>query len=139
MKNICGNDASPRQGDVHVGDRFLTLRIGLISSVPAAQSGVRWREVIFAVILLIGMTACTSRIVYETSSNVTLASSNAVNINTASADELEKLPHIGRKTAEAIVAYREENGPFRRVEHLMLIKGVSEKRFAELRPLLRTE
>ncbi len=97
---------------------------------------LNWKLVFFAVVLISG---CTSRIAYETSSNVVPASSNPVNINTAAAAELEKLPHIGHKTAEAIVAYREENGPFRRVEHLMLIKGVSEKRFAELRPLLRTE
>lgn len=64
---------------------------------------------------------------------------NAININTASTGELEKLPHIGRKTAEAIVRFRTENGPFRRPEHLLLIRGVSEKRFLEIRQFLRTE
>ena len=82
-------------------------------------------------------SACSSRVMYE--QPVSRVFEGAININTASIDELEKLPHIGRKTAEAIVAFRSENGPFRRVEHLMLIKGVSEKRFAELRPNLRTE
>jgi len=62
------------------------------------------------------------------------SSPGAVNINKATVDELEKLPHIGRKTAEAIVRFREENGPFRRAENLMLIRGVSESRFQELRP-----
>lgn len=90
-------------------------------------------------LLAVLMAACSTRQVYEASTEPTPPSANTININTATAAELEKLPHIGRKTAEAIVAYREENGPFRRVEHLMLIKGVSEKRFAELRPLLRTE
>ena len=86
--------------------------------------------------LLIG---CSTRQVYETSAYSAPPTLNAININTATAAELEKLPHIGRKTAVAILAFREENGPFRRVEHLMLIKGVSDKRFAELRPYLRTE
>ena len=81
--------------------------------------------------------ACTSRIEYDR--RVAQAPSTAININTATADELERLPHIGRKTAEAIVDFRTENGPFRRVEHLMLIRGVSEKRFAELRPALRAD
>ena len=52
-----------------------------------------------------------------------------VEINTAPASELEQLPGIG-KLAERIVAYREEHGPFRRVEHLMMVRGISERNFA---------
>ena len=44
-----------------------------------------------------------------------------VEINTAPASELEQLPGIGG-LAERIVAYREEHGPFRRVEHLMMVR-----------------
>jgi len=68
-----------------------------------------------------------------------VASPNSININIASADELEELPGIGRKTADTIISFRHENGPFRRVEHLMLIRGISEERFLELRPYLRAE
>ena len=46
---------------------------------------------------------------------------------------------IGRKTAESIVEFREANGPFRRVEHLMQIRGISEERFLELRPFIKTK
>jgi competence ComEA-like helix-hairpin-helix protein len=62
-----------------------------------------------------------------------------VNINTATAAEIESLPHVGTKTAEAIVKFREANGPFRRVEQVMLIRGISESRFQEMRPYLRVE
>ena len=54
-------------------------------------------------------------------------------------DELEKLPRIGRKTAESIVEFRNENGPFRRAESLLLIRGLSEKRFAEIRDLVTAQ
>ena len=81
--------------------------------------------------------ACSSRLEFE--EQRVESSPDAININTSSADDLERLAHIGRTTADAIVQFRAENGPFRRVEHLMLIRGVSEKRFLELRPLLRTE
>ncbi|MBK8302102.1 MAG: helix-hairpin-helix domain-containing protein [Pyrinomonadaceae bacterium] len=81
--------------------------------------------------------ACSSRIEYDRP--VVQVSTAAININTATVDDLERLPHIGRKTAEAIVEFRSANGPFRRVEHLMLIRGVSETRFAELRPILRAD
>jgi competence ComEA-like helix-hairpin-helix protein len=62
-----------------------------------------------------------------------------VGINTAAASELEKLPGIGRGLAERIVAYREEHGPFRRVEHLMMVRGISERKFRELQPLVSVE
>ena len=64
---------------------------------------------------------------------------HAVNINTASADELQRIPHIGEKVAGRIIEHRETNGPFRRVEHLMLIQGISDKRFRKIRPLVRVE
>ncbi len=90
------------------------------------------------IVYLLFVSACSSRVVFEPT-RISSPVSNSVNINTASIDEFENLPHIGRKTAEAILVFREENGPFRRVEHLMLIKGVSEKRFDELRLYLRAE
>ncbi len=62
-----------------------------------------------------------------------------ININTADAAELERVPRIGPKTAANIIRYRTENGPFRRVEHLMQVRGISEKRFLQMSPYLRTE
>jgi competence protein ComEA len=62
-----------------------------------------------------------------------------VNINAASPAELEKLPGIGRALAARIVAHRAEYGRFRRVEHLMMVRGVSDRRFRALRALIKTE
>jgi competence protein ComEA len=59
-----------------------------------------------------------------------------VNINTASASELEALPGIGAKTATRIVDYRQKNGPFKKVEELMNVRGVGEKNFLKLKPQL---
>lgn len=66
-------------------------------------------------------------------------SDNAVNINTASAEELEKIPYIGEKLARKIVAHRETHGVFRKPEQLMLIQGISDKRFRQIRHLIRTD
>ncbi len=60
-------------------------------------------------------------------------STGKVNINTASAAELEKLPGIGPTLAQRIVEYREKNGPFRKVEDLRKVKGIGERKFRELR------
>jgi len=62
-----------------------------------------------------------------------------VNINTASAAELQKLPGIGPATARSIVRYRERNGPFRRVEELLIIRGISRSRLKALRPYITVE
>jgi len=58
----------------------------------------------------------------------------AININTASATELEALPGIGAKTAARIVEYRQKNGPFKKIEELMNVRGVGEKNFVKLKP-----
>tara|TARA_R110000823_G_scaffold96554_14_gene210244 strand:+ start:2016 stop:2396 length:381 start_codon:yes stop_codon:yes gene_type:complete len=64
----------------------------------------------------------------ETSSQEMMQQPVMVNINTATADELSSmLKGIGEKRAMAIVAYREENGPFTTVEQLQSVKGVGEK------------
>ena len=64
------------------------------------------------------------------------ASTAIVNLNTASATDLESLPGIGAKTAARIVEYRQKNGPFKKVEELMNVRGVGEKNFLKLKPQL---
>jgi competence protein ComEA len=59
-----------------------------------------------------------------------------VNLNTASATEFESLPGIGAKTAARIVEYRQKNGPFKKIEELMNVRGVGEKNFLKLKPQL---
>ena len=83
------------------------------------------------------IAGCTSRVVFERPA--ASPSPDAVNINTATVGELEKLPHVGLKTAESIVQFRDANGPFGRPEQVMLIPGMSEIRFLEIRDLIRTE
>lgn len=62
-----------------------------------------------------------------------------VNLNTASSAELKRLPGVGRVLAERIINYRNEHGHFRRVEHLMMVRGISDRKFRELRSLVRVE
>jgi len=61
-----------------------------------------------------------------------------VNINTASAAQLETLPRIGPAIARRIIAYREENGPFKRPAELMNVKGIGESIFMQLKELITT-
>jgi competence ComEA-like helix-hairpin-helix protein len=58
----------------------------------------------------------------------------AVDINQAPAEDLEKLPGVGPKLAQQIVAYRTRHGPFRRIEDLLIIQGIGSKKWQALRP-----
>ena len=66
-------------------------------------------------------------------SNAAVAPSAPVNLNTASLVELQRLPGIGVRTAERIVEFRDEKGPFKKIEELMNVQGIGEKSFLRLR------
>ena len=59
-----------------------------------------------------------------------------VDLNTATADQLEALPGIGPKTAESILTFRRENGPFLRPDDIMNVKGIGPAKFEKLRPYI---
>jgi competence protein ComEA len=65
-----------------------------------------------------------------------MASAAVVNLNTATARDLETLPGVGAKTAIRIVEYRQKNGPFKKIEELMNVQGIGEKSFLKLRAQL---
>jgi competence protein ComEA len=59
-----------------------------------------------------------------------------VNLNTATATQIATLPGIGDKAAQRIIEYREKNGGFKKIEELMNVKGIGEKSFLKLKPLI---
>ena len=59
-----------------------------------------------------------------------------VDVNTADVEELTRIPGIGPKTAEAIVAYRKDVGQFKKVEDLIEVKGIGPKKLETIRPFL---
>ena len=54
-----------------------------------------------------------------------------LDVNTASAEELVRIPYIGEYTARQIIDYRQQKGPFTSLEEIKLVRGIKEKNFAK--------
>lgn len=66
----------------------------------------------------------------------TSAATEIINLNTATAEELQTLPGIGASRAQDIVAYRKANGPFEHIEDIQQVSGIGEGIFAEIEPYI---
>ena len=94
------------------------------------------KATLFAVVLSLFIIPCSIQAQSDTIDpgnvpTVTTQPSNKINLNTADVDTLtQSFKGIGRKRAEAIIAYREANGGFKSVEDFALVKGIG-KQFVE--------
>jgi competence protein ComEA len=82
-----------------------------------------------ALSLLLGTAAATAQ-------GPNVAQKPTINLNTATVDQLATLPGIGPKTAERIIEYRTKSGGFKKIEELMNVKGIGEKSFLKIKPLV---
>lgn len=107
--------------------------------------GILSRMLLIATLLGLSLTACVKMPHRAPASAGQFASTplpgesqaaSLININTASAEELERLPGIGRALAARIVSFREQYGRFRRAEHLIMVRGIGDRRFRRLRPFI---
>lgn len=104
----------------------------------------RFGALILAVLITLAMFSAQACRKNETSKknpqqNQIKVSPIAINLNTASASKLEKLPHVGTESALRIVAFRKLHGNFRRAENLILVDGMSDQKFREIRHLVKVE
>jgi competence protein ComEA len=91
------------------------------------------------ILILIALIVCSptvSGMQAKAAPKAAAASAAQVNLNTATAAQLETLPGIGASTARRIVEHRQKNGGFKKIEELMNVKGIGEKSFLKLKPLV---
>ena len=94
----------------------IVLALGLVATMAAAQETARTS----------GAKAATA----------SAPAGTPINLNTATVAQLETLPGIGKSTADRILEYRQKNGGFKKVEDLMNVRGIGEKSFLKMKPLI---
>ncbi|MCX6556496.1 MAG: ComEA family DNA-binding protein [Candidatus Aminicenantes bacterium] len=91
---------------------------------------------IFTLLVILAMAAASTVSLGAAEKQAAAGGDKLVNINTADAAQLIELPRVGPKLAQRILDYRKSNGNFKRVQDLMKVKGIGEKVFAKLQPLI---
>ena len=90
-------------------------------------------KIVFALLICLGMALSSVSVLAQKPNPAT---TEKINLNAASAEQLESLPGIGPVTAQRIVDYRAKVGKFKRIEEIINIKGVGEKKFEKIKDRL---
>jgi competence protein ComEA len=90
----------------------------------------------FLIVLLALAAPVTAQEKAAKSKPVAASPTTPVNLNTATVAQLEALPGVGTRTAQLIVEHRQKTGGFKKIEELMNIKGIGEKSFLKLKPMV---
>ena len=90
------------------------------------------KKILFILVLIVSFSVANAEPVYVANADINQADaqgiSSPVNINQADAQGISSaLKGIGLKKAEAIILYREQNGPFKTVDDLAKVKGIGSK------------
>ena len=101
------------------------------------SSHIRIAAIVLVAVFI--MSGCLAEPATPVQQFVEVDPNGTININAATAEDLRRIPGVGESTARKIIEHREEHGPFRRLEDLMQIRGISDKRFRKIRHLIRTE
>lgn len=86
---------------------------------------------------LVAMTILVAAV--ATTAGTETAAKGVVNLNTATAAQLQLLPRIGPAMAERIIEFRQTNGPFRKADELLAVRGIGSKSLELMRPYIVTE
>lgn len=90
-------------------------------------------RVVCVLALCLGLVFSSMSVLAQKSSPV---STEKINLNTATAEQLQSLPGIGPAIAKGIVDYRTKSGKFKTIEEIINVKGIGEKKFQKIKDRL---
>ncbi len=93
-------------------------------------------KIMCVLLLCLGMVISSVSVIAQKSDP---APAEKINLNAASAEQLESLPGIGPVTAKRIVDYRDKVGKFKRIEEIINIKGIGDKKFERIKDRLTVQ
>jgi comEA protein len=114
-------------GHGHLAANLITLR---------QEVNMTKTKKLLTLLVILAMAAVSTVSLSAAEKPTAASNSKLVNINTADAGQLIELPRIGPKMAQRILEFRKSNGNFKRTQDLMKVKGIGEKVFAKLQPLI---
>lgn len=114
----------------------LASSVGPAEAAQALASGVGLTETARAQEAASGVGPAAAQAQEAARSDASRMPSERIDLNAATSVELETLPGVGPRTAERILEYRREHGRFERIEDLMDVRGIGERTFLRLRPLV---
>ena len=88
---------------------------------------------LFVLLTLVSIAGFASAPVFAADNPAAHSSIETVQLNQATAEELQALPGVGPALSERIVVYRTEHGPFKSIDQLIEVKGIGEAKLAKLR------
>lgn len=97
----------------------------------------QWKISLAVMALAVGCLTPAAYAVEKAAENTTKPATSAaamVNVNTATATQLSTIKGLGPKKAQAIIDYRQQNGPFKSVDDLRQVPGISDKLLASIKP-----
>jgi len=101
------------------------------------MSKLRWLALVTClVVFCVGVAGSEQAVGTDPQARASASAPAPLNLNAGTAADLEGLPGIGPALAARIVEFRQKNGGFKKIEDLMSVKGIGEKQFLKLKPLV---
>lgn len=144
---ISGEVNKPGVVTLNDGDRLATAveKVGGTTKkadLNGVNMAVKLQDEMHYIIPKIGEVVRENESKLETNNNTNQAEvlkTSQININTATIEELDKLPGVGEATANKIVNHRNDNGEFKSVEEIKNVNGIGDKKFEEMKDLICVE
>ena len=93
----------------------------------------RKAKIVCVLVLCLGLALSSVSVLAQKSTG---APPERVNLNSATAEQLQSIPGIGPATAKSILEYRAKIGKFNKIEEIINVKGVGEKKFQKIKDRL---